>query len=140
MNAAYRPLLVVFAVVIGMVLLYGWRNSADSNEKIPWRKDLAKAKGEAAAAGKPVLVYFTATWCGPCQSMKRQTWADPRVEAALGRVIPVKIDVDEQPNVARDFNVDGIPRLQLVRPDGSLGPAHVGFISADELLRWLPAA
>jgi thioredoxin-like negative regulator of GroEL len=51
----------------------------------------------------------------------------------------VKIDVDEQPNVARDFNVDGIPRLQLISPDGSLGAAHIGFISADEILRWLPA-
>jgi thioredoxin 1 len=139
MNRAYRPL-VVFAVVIGMALLYGWRSSDHSDDKIPWRKDLARARSEAVAAGKPVLVYFTATWCGPCQSMKRQTWTDPRVEAALGKVIPVKIDVDEQPNVARDFNVDGIPRLQLIRPDGSLGPAHVGFISADQLLLWLPAA
>src|SRR5690349_2005915 len=120
MNTAYRPLLVVFAVVIGMVLLYGWRNSGDGHENIPWRTDLAKAKGEGAAAHKPVLVYFTATWCGPCQNMKSQTWSDPRVEAALGKVIPVKIDVDHQPNVARDFNVDGIPRLQLIQPDGRL--------------------
>lgn len=137
-NKPYRPLMVVIAVAIGMAVFAAIRKAGEGKENIPWRLSLTDARQEAAASGKPVLAYFTATWCGPCQQMKRTTFADPRVEAALkDSVVAVKIDVDEHPDLARDFGVTGIPRMQLIRPDGQLGPARVGLTSADELLRWL---
>jgi thiol:disulfide interchange protein len=140
MNSAFRPLLVVFMVLIGMVGFSTWRKLREPEERIPWRQTLEAARAESAASKKPVLAYFTATWCGPCQRMKSETWPDARVEAALNDFIPVKIDVDQFPGAAREFNVDGIPRLQLIYPDGRVGPAHVGLILPDGLLRWLRGA
>lgn len=134
----YRPLIAVVAIAVGMVVFAGIRKAADGKENIPWRKSLAAAREESAASKKPVLAYFTATWCGPCQEMKHTTFADARVEEALKQsVVPVKIDVDENPDIARDFGVTGIPRMQLIKPDGEVGSAQVGLTSADELLRWL---
>jgi thiol:disulfide interchange protein len=140
MNSAYRPLVVVGVMVAGIVGFATWRTSSEPNETIPWRKTLADAKREAAASHKPVLAYFTASWCPPCQQMKQETWPDPKVQAALAQVVPVKIDVDEFPDAAQESGVTSIPRLQLLQPDGTPDASRVGFILPDELVRWLQGA
>jgi thiol:disulfide interchange protein len=140
MNSAYRPLILVGVMVAGMVGFAAWRKATEPPETIPWRKTLAEAKREAVASHKSVLAYFTATWCGPCQRLKRESWPDPKVQAALERFVPVKIDVDEHADVAQEFGVTGIPRMQVIQPDGTLGPSRVGFITPDELVHWLHGA
>jgi protein disulfide-isomerase len=137
MSPAFRPVLVVLTVLVLMLAFSNFRKRATPHDNLPWRKDLNAAKQEAAAANKPLLVYFTATWCGPCQSMARDVWPQPQVATALGSVIPVKIDVDEHPDVARSFDVNAIPRLQLLHPDGAPGPTREGLITADQLVAFL---
>jgi thiol:disulfide interchange protein len=135
MKNALRSILILCGVLIALSIIANSRGA----DKIPWRKTLEQAQAESDATHKPVLIYFTASWCGPCQEMKRETWSDPRIETALQNLIPVKIDVDEARAVAERFNVTGIPRVQLLGTGGSAGPSHTGFMSADELLRWLQA-
>jgi len=128
-------------IVLGvLVVLAGWnvyRRGRAGHDTIPWRKDLQAAKAEAASSGKPVLAYFTATWCGPCQRMHEEVWPDPRVGAALQGVVPVKIDVDQNSDLAMSFNVNAIPRLQMIGPDGAPGRSREGFATADELVKWI---
>lgn len=137
MSSALRPVLVVLTVLVLMLALSGLRKHAAPPDNLPWRKDLQAAKQEAAAANKPLLLYFTATWCDPCQEMARQVWPQPKVAKALDAVLPVKIDVDQHPDLAGQFNVVGIPRLQLLHPDGTPGPTRVGFTTADEVVAFL---
>ena len=49
----------------------------------------------------------------------------------------MKIDVDEQADVAKRFNVSGIPRIQMLLPNGQPGQSLVGYISPDEMADWL---
>jgi thioredoxin-like negative regulator of GroEL len=137
MSPAFRPVFIVLTVLVLMLAFSSFRKRAAPHDNLPWRKDLNAAKQEAAAANKPLLVYFTATWCGPCQAMARDVWPQPQVAAALQSVVPVKIDVDEHPDVAGSFNVNSIPRLQLVHPDGAPGASREGLITADELAGFL---
>ena len=59
----------------------------------------------------PVLVDFHATWCGPCKMQ------DPILREVAqdrpGKVRILKVDVDRNPNVARQFQVQAIPTLIL---------------------------
>jgi thioredoxin 1 len=61
----------------------------------------------------PVLVDFTAVWCGPCKML------DPVVkqlaEAWEGKVKVVKLDVDDNPHLAMDYQVMGVPTLMLFK-------------------------
>jgi thiol:disulfide interchange protein len=126
-------------VFLAMAIAGFWvvRQYLSPKGSVPWRTDLDGAKVEAARARKPLLVYFTADWCGPCQHMKSTTWADGRVAEALKDYIPVKIDVDDQPQVARTFGVRGIPRVQVMTAEGSMGQSLTGAVSPEDMVDWL---
>ncbi len=66
---------------------------------------------EVINAVKPVLVDFTAVWCGPCKML------DPVVNDLANewgeKVKVVKLDVDHNPNIAMQYQVMGVPTLML---------------------------
>ena len=73
-------------------------------------------KEEVLDCKEPVLVDFWATWCGPCQMV------GPVVEEVAGEVTDAKIckvDVDANPELAREYRVMSIPTLMVFR-DGQV--------------------
>lgn len=79
----------------------------------------------------PVLVDFWATWCGPCQM---QTPVLERVaQHAKGRAVIAKVNVDDHPDLAMEFQVHSIPTL-LVFNQGSVTGKMVG-LQREETLR-----
>src|ERR1700722_16641423 len=107
--------------------------------QIPWRSDLDSARHEATAANKPVLVEFVASWCPDCHDMARECWSEPPIVTAMKGYVPVLIDVDAQPNIAKQFNVVAIPSLFVI--DGKTGSitrdVRDRVLSPDDLLAWL---
>ena len=132
-----RPLKIISFLTTALIGYWAVRTYVFPPGVISWRDDLPAAKLEAARVGKPLLVYFTADWCPPCQEMKSTTWNDTRVGEVVRDYVPVMIDVDEQGDVARKFGVRGIPRVQMLLPDGQQGEAVVGYVSADDMVAWL---
>lgn len=63
------------------------------------------------AADVPVLVDFTATWCPPCRAIAPVLEAVAEQEA--GRLRVAKVDVDANPDLARQFKVMSLPTLVL---------------------------
>lgn len=78
--------------------------------KIP-EVDEASFQTEVLSADQPVLVDFSAVWCGPCKML------DPIVEQLAqdwtGKVKVVKLDVDHNPGIAMQYQVMGVPTLML---------------------------
>ncbi len=68
---------------------------------------------EVLESGLPVLVDFTAVWCGPCKML------DPIVKQLAkdweGKVKVFKLDVDDNPQITVDYQVMGVPTLMLFK-------------------------
>ncbi|RMG01543.1 MAG: thioredoxin [Planctomycetota bacterium] len=84
-------------------------------------------------ASKPVLVDFYADWCGPCRAVAPIL---EEIAASHPDVRIVKINVDHNPTLARQFDVSSIPTL-LVFENGKLVQRQVGLASKGQILRML---
>jgi thioredoxin 1 len=70
---------------------------------------------ETVGSDTPVLVDFWAEWCGPCHAVA-PTLEEIATEQA-GRLVVAKLNVDDDPDIARDFGIMSIPTL-VVFKDG----------------------
>jgi thioredoxin 1 len=89
---------------------------------------------EVVESRKPVLIDFWAAWCGPCRMMS------PVVdEIGEGRddIVVGKVNVDEQPELAAQFQVMSIPTL-VVLQDGKMVNRAMGAMSKQKALQLLP--
>ena len=91
---------------------------------------------EVLSSDKPVLVDFWATWCGPCK-MVAPVLEEIAAERA-GQLTIAKLDVDANPETARDFQVVSIPTLILFK-DGEPEARIVGARGKAQLLQELAA-
>ena len=86
---------------------------------------------------KPVLVDFTATWCGPCKMVA--PLLDEAAAQYQGRLTIAKLNVDENPDSAAKYGIRGIPTLMLFK-DGKVAATKVGALSRTQLQAFLDEA
>ena len=79
---------------------------------------------------KPVLVEFMAMWSGPCNAMANSL--HDLAEEFAGQFVFVKIDVDEQKELAKQYGVENVPAL-LVFKNGEVAFSEEGQLEKEEL-------
>jgi thioredoxin 1 len=86
--------------------------------------------GELIKGNTPVLVDFTATWCGPCKMMKPVL---EQLHQQMGdKIRIIKIDIDQSPAAANAYQVQSVPTLLLFQ-NGKILWRQSGVIPALQL-------
>jgi thioredoxin 1 len=87
-------------------------------------------EAEVLKSSLPVLVDYSAEWCGPCKMVS------PIVEESArqyeGRLEVAKLDIDSSPRAPSRYNVRGIPTLMLFKHGVPIA-THVGSLSKRQL-------
>ena len=92
-------------------------------------KKVDQSQFDEVRKSKAAVVDFSATWCGPCQMLA------PILDELSGEVDSVdfyNVDVDENPDLAREFRIMNIPAVVALK-DGQIVGQQIGFVPKEDL-------
>jgi thioredoxin 1 len=99
--------------------------------------DTSNFQSEVLDSAEPVVVDFWAEWCGPCK-MIAPSLEEISTELA-GKVKVVKLNIDENPELAAQFGVRSIPTLAMFK-GGEVADIKVGAAPKTALSAWISSA
>jgi thiol:disulfide interchange protein DsbD len=114
-------------------------NAAQARKILQWETNELTAVAKAQAEKRPLMVDFTADWCGACKKLYKETLTDPRVMEKAANFVAVKIDAtdDEDPQVDAvkgKYKVVGLPTLVLYDSAGNERKRFNDFVPPDTFL------
>jgi len=103
--------------------------------------DYNKAVEKAKELGRPLVMKFSATWCGPCNAMKPEWQAKDVQDLMHDKAVFLHVDADRGQALLQKFGVSGIPTTMIARPDAAgdlkVQQRMTGGMSHDQLLNFL---
>ena len=92
-------------------------------------KKINSSEFEQVKNNKAIIVDFSAEWCGPCKMLA------PVMEQLSDEITDVEfynIDVDENPDLAREYRIMNIPAVIAIK-GGQVAGQQIGLVSKDDM-------
>jgi thiol:disulfide interchange protein DsbD len=139
-STRWRKALGVSSAIAGALMLVAWLEAPQA--QLRWEHSEAAATQRAASEAKPVLLDFTAEWCGACKELARHTFADPSVMREASRFVAVQVDATSDDDPAIDqikdkYRVVGLPTVILLGANGQERARITEFIPPEQFLHAL---
>jgi thioredoxin-related protein len=138
--AASALLCSLAAVGVSTSLAYAAENAPSASQSIDWRRDdVDAAFKEAKTSGKPIFIYWGATWCPPCNQVKATIFNRQDFIERSHFFVPVYIDGDSPgaQKMGARFKVSGYPTMILLDSNGNEILRLPGEVDADRYLQLL---
>lgn len=89
-----------------------------ASEPDVWMRDFSDAAKVAKQVGRPLLIHFHATWCGPCRQMEKEVLHHSDVRDLLSQnFVAVMIDSDQHPELISQFEIKSLPTDVVIAPN-----------------------
>ncbi len=137
-NNAHWILISIIVGVICLTVVNKYRETREPDTPaIIWMEDYTAGLDQARQEDKPILLAFHASWCPPCNKMKRTTYHDPAAIKAVENMVCIMISYDGQKDLVRQYNVNGIPNYVVLTPQGVISNQFSGYRTASDFIRQL---
>jgi thiol-disulfide isomerase/thioredoxin len=113
-----------------LTLIYA---NVSAQEPLAWETNLERGQQTAAQTNRLVLAHFWSPSCSPCKRMDAEVFSQPEVARQVqANYVPVKINADQNPEIAQRMGVDRLPTDVVLTPQGQI--VNVGRGRADAAL------
>ena len=127
---AFFALLIVYGIKMGVADAADHLNQKGKEQTMEITLTKTNFEAEVLKSDKPVLVDFWAPWCGPCRMLAPILAEIAEEKADAVRI--GKVNVDEEPELAAQYGISGIPAILLFK-NGQVAGTSVGFKPKPEL-------
>ncbi len=104
----FLPVFLLFFLVQG---------SAVGQQPLHWDATIDSAKATATQSHRLVLLFFCASYCGPCHRMENDIRNQPGAVSALeANFVPVKVSIEYYPTTAKQYGVTRVPTTIILAP------------------------
>lgn len=128
---------ILLASVGGFLLVVGATKPARtlSWEQVPVEVALQKAEREQ----RPLLVDFSAQWCGACKELDKRTFSHPEVASEAGRFVAVRVDATNEDDPAVEstlerYAIKGLPTVLIFDSSGKEAIRYNDFVAPEKFL------
>ncbi len=140
LSSRVRKGLGVLTSVAGLSAMIGYLLALPPGAHIVWESDYQAAATRAKASNKPLLVDFSASWCGACQELEHKTFSDPRIVREGSRFVPVRVDLSpgkdspESRQILASYAQRGLPLVVFHKGSGEAAARVTSFVEPEEFL------
>lgn len=115
------------------------KEKKDNIVQIPTSQTVAKQSlpEQKGTKGKVTVVDFSAGWCMPCQQFKPQF--AKAASQLKGKAVFITVDVDGEPALANEYNVEAVPTLIIFDKEGNVADRMSGYMDSEEVVEKVKA-
>jgi thiol:disulfide interchange protein DsbD len=127
----------VLATAVALFVLLA---PSEKRDAIEWSNQYSETLTSAKAAGRPIIVDFTADWCAACKELEHKTYTDAAVMQCADEFETVMVDgttdTPEFVELKKKYEIKGLPAVYFLCPDGDIVKELTlkGFEPADRFL------
>ncbi len=117
-----------------------------NGKKMNWQGYSAENLAAAAGSHRPVIVDFSAEWCGACKELEKYTFSDEKIIDESARFTLLRVDATEESEaltkLKNQFKVVGLPTMVFISEDGHIQDdiTLTGFEEAPDFLKRMKSA